>query len=763
MRIAPHLPDRLRSRYAFKLLGISLLIVVVIVASGTVMALQLSERVTDEQLQSVEANAELEADALARWLEGQQESIRLLSAHEGLDAADAAASREVLQSERETLPDETESLHLVERADEQPSNGTTEEIVASTDSDLEGRELAATNIDWGETTDGDEMQFAFEDDNSILVSWVYVDDDSMSVAIASPTADGEHVVIGEYHPSVRIQESTNIIDDTETLVLGGVSAFVMFDETDPDEFYRYKGDRNSTEVGTEILTREDQFAQLSGAELDDTEVRGYHSVPAESVNWVVVKETPRSNALAVTQQVQSDLVVLLGIVIVGFLLIGGVIQYGPIRSIKQLSTQADAIAGGNLDSEIEADNRLDEIGDLKASFKDTKAYIETIASQTEALSNQEFGAPVLDRTIPGPVGNSIATVHEDLQQLITDLETERERYSTLIQQSTDGIIVVRDGIHVFVSDTYVEITGYDRETLVGMPFEQLLIDEDAELARQLCDRDAESSMAYTRLHLVTEQGERRIIEVSSADIDHDDEPAVLVNVQDVTERDRRAKRLEVFNRLLRHNLRHTFQIVLAVLNHVDNEDVSESVPLSQARQQSEELVETAGTARRMDNAFENLDIRSHDLGVLLSELEQRLATEFPTATIRSVSGTATVEAAHMLDDALWELLENACEHGGETPQIDLELTVEESVATLTISDNGPGIPPAERKTLQAGEETDLQHTSGLGLWFAYWTIQASSGTLAFDVSEGTTVIVRLPLAEEPAADALDAANTANEA
>lgn len=751
------LPERLRSRYALKLLGISFLIVTVIVTAGTVMALQLSERVTDEQLQSVEANAELEADAVARWIEGQQESIRLLSAHAGFDPEDPEASREVLVSELESLPDEAERLHFVERAD-QPSNGTTEAIVASTDADLEGRNLAATNINWGETTDGETIQFVFEDADDILMSWVYVDDDSMSVAIASPTADGEHVVVGEYHPSVRIQESTNILDDSETVVLGGVSAFVIFDETDPDEFRRYKGDRESTEVGTEILNRDDQFTPLNGAEIDDTEVRGYHSVPAESVDWVVVKETPRSSALAVTQQVRSDLVVLLGTVVFGFLLIGGIIQYGPIRSIKRLAKQADAIASGNLNIEIETDDRTDEIGELKTSFRDTKSYIETTANQTAALSNQEFDADVLDHEIPGPVGDSIATVHEDLQRLITELETQRERYSTLIEQSTDGIIVIRDGNHVFVSDTYATITGYDPESLMGMPFERLIVDEDVDTARRLCDRDTEL-IEHARLSLVARQGERRIIEVSSADIDHDDEPAVLVNVQDVTERDRRLKRLEVFNRLLRHNLRQTFQIVLTVLDRVD-EEVSETVPLAAARQQSEALIETASTARRMDNAFENLDIRSHDLRKLLSELETRLAEEYPTATVDSVSQTATVEAAHMLDDALWELLENACEHGGPTPDLDLDLTVDESVATLRISDSGPGIPATERKTLQVGEETDLQHTSGLGLWFAYWTVQASSGSLEFDVSGGTTVIVRLPLAEEPAADAADTANRA---
>jgi len=58
-----------------------MLVVVVIGTIGTVMAVQVSDQVTEEQLQSIESNAELEADQLARWFEGQQESIRVLSAH----------------------------------------------------------------------------------------------------------------------------------------------------------------------------------------------------------------------------------------------------------------------------------------------------------------------------------------------------------------------------------------------------------------------------------------------------------------------------------------------------------------------------------------------------------------------------------------------------------------------------------------------------------------------------------------------------------
>lgn len=751
MKSKQNFRDKLRSTYAIKLLGVVILISLLIILIATAMAFDVSDRVTEEQLQSVEANAQLEAQALARWIDGEQESIRILSTHRGIDINDSDRTQATLSAELVEMTDELVSLHIAERPLNSSSNGTTEKVIASTDTEIEGQPLDKTNIDWGEDTDGDDQQYTFEGPDDVLLSWVYVDnDDEMAVAIASPIADEDYVLIGEYQPSVRIQESANMVEGTETLVLGGVSAYVMFDETNPDEFQPYKNDRESTEVGSRILDRENQFATLNGSESDDTEVRGYHSVPADGVNWIVVKEVPRSNALALTEQIQKDLLILIGTMFIGFLLIGATIQYGPIRSIKKLSEHANAIARGNLSAEIEDQERIDEIGELWVSFSSTKSYIETIARQTEALSNQRFDADVLDAELPGPIGTSISAMHNDVEAIITELESEQERYAMLVQQSTDGIVVTYNGQYAFISDRFVEITGYDREQLLHTPFEDVIVSDDRDRARELCDQQlAEGTETkYGRLSLVTADSERRVVELVCSRVRHNNKPSILINVQDVTKRQRREKRLEIFNRVLRHNLRHAFQVIIGVLDSIDTDTTAETLPVTSAQEQSKKMIDTAAKARRIDDAFENLTIHTHDLGKILSSLETRAKEEYPSATIDFTSQTVAIEAAQMLDAALWELVENAFEYAGDNPRVEVDLKIEDRTATLSISDNGPGLPATEQETLESGGETDLQHASGLGLWFAYWTVEASSGDLSFDVSGGTTVLVTLPLAND---------------
>ncbi|MFC6977001.1 ATP-binding protein [Halomicroarcula sp. GCM10025709] len=61
-------------------------------------------------------------------------------------------------------------------------------------------------------------------------------------------------------------------------------------------------------------------------------------------------------------------------------------------------------------------------------------------------------------------------------------------------------------------------------------------------------------------------------------------------------------------------------------------------------------------------------------------------------------------------------------------------------------DNGPGIPDQELETINQGEETPLQHGSGLGLWIVYWTVSLYGGEVTFvnNSPRGAAVILSLP-------------------
>lgn len=619
------LPKWVRSRYALKLLVVSLLITITIVAGGAVVTSQVSDRVTAEQLDSVENSAELEAQSLARWFEGEQETIRLLSSHEGITPLNQTQTGNTLDQEVDYTSDELVSLHIVEAPTEQRSNGTAEQVIMSTDQDVIGQPLAATQIDWGETVNGEEVTFQFDSTTETLVSWVYLDNGNMSVAIASPTRDGDHVLIGEYHPSTRVTTAANVTEDANTVVLGGVSGYVMFEKSSPSQFRPYEGEATVTEVESQIESRPNQFSSISGAKLGDTEVRGYHSVPSSGVNWVVVIEVPRSTALGVTNQIQADLAGLIVITAVGFLLIIGMTHFGPINSIKQLSAQAETLAKGDLTVAVSDEERIDEVGQLKKSLLKTKRYLQTITDQAEKIAQREFDDEALDEEVPGPVGEAMTNMGDDLEQFIE-------------------------------------------------------------------------------------------------------------------EREQREQRLEVFNRVLRHNLRNRLDVIRA---HAESlEDRTDGNDAGAVLTATDRLAEISTRARRIDQLMtRNPKPTTVDLTAvvinLLSQIdsdEVTINTDFPSkATLRT--------DVEILRTTLISPLKNAIEHAESNVVVSITATTEGY--KLDISDDGPGIPAAELETLAAGTETDLQHGRGLGLWQLRWGVKTVGGELSFEVDEGSTVSITL--------------------
>ncbi|MUV90188.1 histidine kinase, partial [Halapricum sp. CBA1109] len=65
--------------------------------------------------------------------------------------------------------------------------------------------------------------------------------------------------------------------------------------------------------------------------------------------------------------------------------------------------------------------------------------------------------------------------------------------------------------------------------------------------------------------------------------------------------------------------------------------------------------------------------------------------------------------------------------------------------SLTVADDGPGIPDRERAVLDSGTETQLEHGLGMGLWSINWAVTRVGGDLSVADNDprGTVVTVRL--------------------
>ena len=128
----------------------------------------------------------------------------------------------------------------------------------------------------------------------------------------------------------------------------------------------------------------------------------------------------------------------------------------------------------------------------------------------------------------------------------------------------------------------------------------------------------------------------------------------------------------------------------------------------------------------------------------------------------SIPDEATVVAHEYFEFAVQEIIENALlHHAGGTPAI--EVTVREAPTytgwlELVVEDDGPGIPREELDVLSSHDSGDpLTHSSGIGLWMAYWIVYQSGGDFSVtNTEQGCRVTISLPTpatSSEPAAAA----------
>ena len=230
-----------------------------------------------------------------------------------------------------------------------------------------------------------------------------------------------------------------------------------------------------------------------------------------------------------------------------------------------------------------------------------------------------------------------------------------------------------------------------------------------------------------------------------------------------TELKEREQRLQVFNRVLRHNLRNDVTVVVNyaefVAEQADDPEVREAAEKIAAR--GWDLVELGEKAASIETAMEGENPRPApvDVAAVVEDVAASVRQEHPDAEVSVEADDPSAKAIPALGVAVENVCENAVEHN-DSPDPEVTISVERVEADrgeagrgwvrIAVADDGPGIPDHERAVLTEGEETELEHGSGLGLWLVHWIVERSGGRLSFAENEPRGSVVRMDL--EPAAD-----------
>ncbi|WP_253736439.1 PAS domain S-box protein [Halohasta salina] len=346
---------------------------------------------------------------------------------------------------------------------------------------------------------------------------------------------------------------------------------------------------------------------------------------------------------------------------------------------------------------------------------------------------------------------------------------ERKQDLQLFRKAVDNasqaiLITDRDGEIEYVNTAFEDQTGYTEAEVLGRSPNVLKSGkQDSNYYANFWETIVGGEQWEATIVNQRQSGELYTVRQQVSPLTDDDGDVThFVGIEsDVTEQRRREQQLTVLNRVLRHNLRNGINVIQGNIDmlkeRLDDEALLSLVDAVDSR--AEELARQSAKAGKLQSLMDQelSSDASYDVCGTLERLRDEFADSNPNASIAvECSQRPQVKADTRLELVLTELFRNAILHNERS---DLQITATVRPATveqtntwiaISIEDNGSGIPDHEKETLETGEETPLQHGTGLGLWLVHWTIDLFGGEVNIETrGTGTRVTVTLLEADEP--------------
>ncbi|GAB3694014.1 chemotaxis signal transducer protein Htr4 [Halorubrum pallidum] len=370
-------PDVITRSYLAKFAVVVLLIVAAIGAVGAVTYAQTTDSLEASAQQDYTAVAELSGTELDVWTSEHRTTARDLAESESLGATRSPEEAEsYLTSHLSWQADDVVALHFVERTD--------------------GRLVASTDRVRGSTVVG---QGWMADD--LLVG---------TDTYTSPTyeIDGERYVSYVAHTPGRnylVMEVSlaSVIGDLRQPTEGSFTALVESDGTiGASDRDGVAGERYADEMQTAIVEKSDvgHVPSTTFEFAEDTEYFVAYA-PVQSAEWDVAVHVPLSEAYALSGMIGRNLLLIVGVAIVGLGLFGATLGRGTVTELNRLTRKARTLESGDLDVTFDTERR-DEFGDLYGAFSTMRDSLreqirsaetqreraETAKAESEAFADQ---------------------------------------------------------------------------------------------------------------------------------------------------------------------------------------------------------------------------------------------------------------------------------------------------------------------------------------------------------------------------------------
>ncbi|WP_181693454.1 PAS domain S-box protein [Natronomonas sp. LN261] len=369
----------------------------------------------------------------------------------------------------------------------------------------------------------------------------------------------------------------------------------------------------------------------------------------------------------------------------------------------------------------------------------------------------------LARTAVGGEVRVIAIIRD-----IDDRKEAERRFETLIDNLPGIVYRCRTGPGwpmIFVGGQSEELTGYRTETIESGDVswgDDLVHPDDRERIREAVESAAAADEPFEFTYRIrAADGETRWVWERGQHVDVPRRPMAVLEgfITDVTERKRYEQQLKeqrdslgVLNQVVRHDIRNDMTVARGRANlleaHVEEEGHADLEAIQEATENAIELTKTARDLSRTMLSTE-ADVGPVRLDRHLRASIEDVRSKFDGAVV-SVDDPipdVRVRGNDLLEAVFRNLIQNGIVHNDkEVPEVRVSVMHTDGEVTVTIEDNGPGIPDNRKEVIFGKGEKGLDSPgAGIGLYLVRTLVDQYGGDVRVEDADpdGAVFVVSL--------------------
>lgn len=341
------------------------------------------------------------------------------------------------------------------------------------------------------------------------------------------------------------------------------------------------------------------------------------------------------------------------------------------------------------------------------------------------------------------------------------LETEAT-YSTLVEQATDGVVIIRQGAFEFVNKALLKMTGYLPSDLMGKPFLDFVEPEYRQMVKDKFKNplDAQVIPSPSQLQIIKRDAKKLDVEISCSYIRYRGKSAIMGILRDITQRKEmemelidKNRELNDFAYMISHDLKNPLIIVNGYLNLIKEKPELFSVYYNKVLDSSSRLISYISSLLELSRSGKIIAEETQiNMGVLYNEVYKIIKPQnVETELIINNPDLLIKGDYNRIKQVIINLFQNSIRYRDKNKtKLIIETSGEEEKENILIciKDNGSGIMPEYLdKVFNTGFTIDKSIGTGFGLAISRKIIEAHGGKIWAESegeNRGARVCMRIP-------------------